>query len=77
MPLLRVLTFLISCVIFCARLYVKYDAQLHSTVHTLPPKSLHTPISVYAIKHACYSGLGEGQGEGRHLCKLGAFLKKL
>ena len=21
-------------------------------VHTLPPKSLHTPISVYAIKHA-------------------------
>ena len=46
-------------------------------VHTLPPKSLHTPISIYAIKHACYSGLGEGQGEGRHLCKLGVFLKKL
>ena len=45
--------------------------------YTLPPKSLHTPISVYAIKHACYSGLGEGQGEGRHLCKLGAFLTKL
>ena len=33
-------------------------------IRTLPPKSLHSPISVYAIKHACYSGLGEGQGEG-------------
>ena len=48
---------------------------VHSS-HTLPPKSLHTPISVCAIKHACYLGLGVGQGEGRHLCKLGAFLKK-
>ena len=45
--------------------------------YTLPPKSLNTPISVDAIKHACYSDLGEGQGEGQHLCKLGAFLKKL
>ena len=50
---------------------------VNSAAHTLPPKSLHTPISVYAIKHACYSGLGEGQGEGQHLCKLGAFLRKL
>ena len=31
-------------------------------VHTLPPKSLHTPISVYAIKHAWYSSLGRGKG---------------
>ena len=39
-------------------------------------KKSYTPISVYAIKHACYSGLGEGQGEGQHLCKLEVFLKK-
>ena len=46
-------------------------------VHTLPPKSLPIPISVYVIKHACYSELGEGQGEGQYLCKLGTFLTKL
>ena len=45
--------------------------------YTLPPKSLPIPISVYVIKHACYSELGEGQGEGQHLCKLGTFLTKL
>ena len=28
---------------------------------TLPPKSLHIPISVYVVKHACYSELWEGQ----------------
>ena len=46
-------------------------------LYTLPPKSLPIPISVYVIKHACYSELGEGQGEGQHLCKLGTFLTKL
>ena len=43
-------------------------------VSTLPPKSLHIP-NVYVVKHACYSELWEGQGEGR--CKLGSFLTKL
>ena len=28
------------------------EAQLNTYAYTLPPKSLHTPISVYAIKHA-------------------------
>ena len=42
-------------------------------VCTLPPKSLPIPISVYVIKHACYSELWEGQGEDQHPCKLGAF----
>ena len=46
-------------------------------VSTLPPKSLPIPISVYVIKHACYSELGEGQGVGQQLCKLGKFLTKL
>ena len=46
-------------------------------VHTLPPKSLPIPISVYVIKHAFYSELWEGQGEGQNPCKLGAFLTKL
>ena len=45
---------------------------------TLPPKSLPMPIiSVLVVKHACYSELWEGQGEGRHPCKLEAFLTKL
>ena len=47
------------------------------TAGTVPPKSLPIPISVYVIKHACCSELGEGQGEGQHLCKLGTFLAKL
>ena len=33
--------------------------------HTLPPKSLHIPISVYVVKHVCYLELWEGQGESR------------
>ena len=40
--------------------------------YTLPPKSLPMHITVYVIKHACYSELREGQGEGRHLFTLGS-----
>ena len=47
--------------------------------HTLPrpPKCLPIPISVLVVKHACYSELREGQGNGRHPSKLGASLTKL
>ena len=46
----------------CSTLLIPRKRLILLSVHTLPPKSLNTPISVYAIKHACYSGLGRGKG---------------
>ena len=91
MKTIPILRWLIKCAIFCCNdkhlsFRIQYSnfcvlrifqfSQFYPFIYTASKKSSH-PYQCLCYKTRLIFKPGEGQGECRHLCKLGAFLTKL